>query len=799
MPLNDTHRAWYYAQIRAADPTGAIATIDEAHNVIIYSSDLPTDESRHKEATPEEVVHALIICMLVKAPFNYPLKCLYHEKYCKHGRSSKDEVDIVIYDGDNLPFAMWEVKSAEEYLRNQEKQIESQLFGTAPLVGTSKFLVYATIEPTGKKPEITLVCIDRTKSPSFSTWKKDGKPHSQSFPDDYADPTYKPYIRGDNPDLRDDCTQADFRALAEGFHNEFFGEHPDNAIFVNLMKCLLAKIYDERQTKDGEQYKFQILRKAGRDEPAVDAFERINLLYKTAYTRYIDSKVAEPDEIDVKEFPPERVKHVVKTIQGMAITRGAALHGDVIGSFFEEILRSGFKQDKGMYFTHDNLVNFMVEAIDLDGLTVETWKKSTHPENRMPYVIDSSCGSGTFLLRAMHVMTNAIRSRRKQLVNDMESENYFDARMADARPNGWAESFLYGLDPKFIMAITAKVNMVLHGDGSAHVFKYDSLRPLPSFADDKFKPISDPHRSIAAGSYKFPVSETFDVVISNPPFGITLASETMAALPQNYSLSSTVPSECLFLERWFQLLKPRGRLAVVVPESLLNATDNADARILLYRFFSIRAIVALPRNLFIETPTLTSLLFAQKKTPKEIAQWDSEWEKARVGFENKSEATRTFLKKARNSKKLKPADIQAEVLKCLKGVIDETTAITKKGKAPVTMKLPSSVTTVAGACKHYLGAFKLAGYALLVRTAVFGQVADAMDYEYPVYLVTEVGFKLSKRKERIRPNQLCKFVCEKTKAESPNLHLATEQIVVSVNTKTPERILDFIRRDVKWA
>lgn len=799
MPLTDKHRIWYYDQIRAADPTGKVVTIDEANNVLVYSADLQTDESRHKEATPEEVVHALLMCLLVKPPFNYPLNCLYHEKYCKHGRSSKDEVDVIVYDGDALPFAMWELKSAEEYAKNQEKQIESQLFGTAPLVGTPKFLVYATIEPTGAKPKISLVCIDRTKSPSFSTWKKDGKPYSSSFPEDYADPSYKPYVRGETPDLRDDCTQADFRALAEGFHNEFFGEHPDNAIFVNLMKCLLAKIYDERQTKHGELYKFQVLRKAGRDEPAAEVFDRINDLYKTAYSRYIDAKAAEPDEIDAKEFPPERVKHVVKTVQGMAITRGAALHGDVIGAFFEEILRAGFKQDKGMYFTHDNLVNFMVEAVDLDGLTVETWKKSTHPENRMPYVIDSSCGSGTFLLRAMHVMANAIRSRRKQLVNDMESESFFDARMADARPNGWAESFLYGLDPKFIMAITAKVNMVLHGDGSAHVFKYDSLRPLPSFADDKFKPLSDPHRSITTGAYAFPVCESFDVVISNPPFGITLASETMAALPQNYLLSSTVPSECLFLERWFQLLKPGGRLAVVVPESLLNATDNADARIMMYRFFWIRTVVALPRNLFIETPTLTSLLFAQKKTRKEIAQWDSAWEKARVSFENKAEETRTYLKKARLSKKLTPAGVQAEVLERLKGVVDETTAITKKGKAPVTMKLPKSVATTAEACKHYLDAFKLAGFSLLVRTAVFGQVAEALDYEYPVYLVSEVGFKLSKRKERIRPNQLCKFVGEKTKAESPNLHLANEPVAVAVNTKSPERILDYIRRDVKWA
>jgi type I restriction enzyme M protein len=98
----------------------------------------------------------------------------------------------------------------------------------------------------------------------------------------------------------------------------------------------------------------------GKEEAAIEVFDRIQGLYKTAYARYIDTKATEPDEIDKKVFPPERLKTVVKALQGMSITRGSALHADVIGTFFEEILRVGFKQDKGMYFTHDNLVSFLL-------------------------------------------------------------------------------------------------------------------------------------------------------------------------------------------------------------------------------------------------------------------------------------------------------------------------------------------------------------------------------------------------------------------------------------------------------
>ena len=49
----------------------------------------------------------------------------------------------------------------------------------------------------------------------------------------------------------------------------------------------------------------------------------------------------------------------------------------------------------------------------------------------------------------------------------------------------------------------------------------------------------------------------------------------------------------------------------------------------LYRFFEIRALISLPQVTFQPyTPTKTSLLFAVKKTRKEVERWDSAWRKA---------------------------------------------------------------------------------------------------------------------------------------------------------------------------
>jgi type I restriction enzyme M protein len=339
--------------------------------------------------------------------------------------------------------------------------------------------------------------------------------------------------------------------------------------------------------------------------------------------------------------------------------------------------------------------------------------------------------------------------------------------------------------------------MVLHGDGSAHIFKYDALKPLPTYADDKLKPLSDPHRSIPKSRYNYDVAETFDVVVSNPPFGITVSSSTKISYDKTYSLKSTSTSESIFLERWFQLLKPGGRLGVVIPESLLNTTDSAEARLFLYRCFWIRAIVGLPRNLFIDTPTLTSLLFAQKKSKEEIEAWDIIWtQQLQLCIDKVAEINATL----RNTKRENhiPSEIEGLFLEILSPIIDEHTWILKRGDAPLTTKLPINIETTRDACDYYIRLVNLAGFQTILRNYVFQRVVSNLNYEYPVYIVDEVGYKLGKRKERARTNQLCRLVDENTQQETPNLHLANGSVEIKIDTNNPHRVLDFIRRDVQW-
>jgi type I restriction enzyme M protein len=792
-------RKWYFS---ALESLGGSAVVGDAEaSTVTYNSHIRSDESHVKEADPEELAHAVAIGLLHSAEYQYPLSAIGHEIHYAHGSkgSLSDEVDILIADPDGLPYAVLELKSASEFESGKKDAIKNQLFGTAALVGAPKLIVYATVEPKGKKPKLKCICIDYTKYKTYSSWEDDGSPSSDIFPVDYQDLDYKPHVSGGENDLDMDSTQADFRAVASSFHNEFFGEHADNTIFVNLVKCLLAKIHDERTTKTGNAYEFQVKYRNNRPESATELFARINSLYKSAYNRYIDPSSTEIDEINPKEFAEERVKTVVLAIQSISITKGAARHGDIIGAFFEEILRTGFKQDRGMYFTHDNIVRFMVEAVDLKGLTKSIWQSSNHPDNRLPYVIDPASGSGTFLLHAMGTITSAIKDDLPELVNDHDAEQFYNARMSDAQPNYWAENFIYGFDPKFIMAITAKVNMVLHGDGSAHIFKEDAFRPFARYVDARLRPISDIQRSIPRASYPHDVCESFDLVISNPPFGITIASDVKSKLSATFSLSDAIPSEGLFLERCFQLLKPRGRLAIVLPQSVFNSKDISAARLFLYRFFNIKSIVSMPRNIFIDTPTLTSLLFAQKKSAEEIAAWDTEWSSAYAGSEALVKAASRTLR--RDNVQAKTAQqIAEEFLDAISPLAGPRDWILKGGRTPLVLRFNRNWSDEPGAmaADYYKDIMKSAAFDSLREKYVLSKVSERLNYKFFGFEVSDVGYKLSKRKERAKPNDLARFVGKSGRAHQ-NLHLADEPCGVGIDVDSPSTVLDYIAANVVWS
>jgi len=133
--------------------------------------------------------------------------------------------------------------------------------------------------------------------------------------------------------------------------------------------------------------------------------------------------------------------------------------------------------------------------------------------------------------------------------------------------------------------------------------------------------------------------ESFDVVITNPPFGAKGKVDDPLIL-EHYDLAKDWkevhgkwimndptllrprPPEILFLEASIKLLKPGGRLVVVVPDGILQNSQAGYVRSWIKQRAKLRAVISLPSVTFVPygTGVKTSLVVLQKKLPQEASQ-----------------------------------------------------------------------------------------------------------------------------------------------------------------------------------
>lgn len=140
----------------------------------------------------------------------------------------------------------------------------------------------------------------------------------------------------------------------------------------------------------------------------------------------------------------------IKEIQSYSLTENTSTKDgyDILGSFFEKILTNQefFKQSKGCFFTHRNIVRFMIAMLQIDDIAINLLHEK---KARLPYIIDPSCGSGTFLVEAMQYITARVPQRQDlSKLNKISKEFFISAFRHETKPNIWAADYLYGIEPR---------------------------------------------------------------------------------------------------------------------------------------------------------------------------------------------------------------------------------------------------------------------------------------------------------------------------------------------------------------
>ena len=193
--------------------------------------------------------------------------------------------------------------------------------------------------------------------------------------------------------------------------------------------------------------------------------------------------------------------------------------------------------------------------------------------------------------------------------------------------HGWSREFIYGIEPNSDLGLASKVNMILHGDGSTNIFVRSGLEQFALYSTtDRSHGLAVTKDKDHGFPYTKSCNEEFDFILTNPPFSISLSADEKRVINEGFDLGADADSENLFIERWYQLLRPGGRAVAVVPETVLDSSSNVSLRLFILKFFWIRAVISLPYVSFKPfTSTKTCVIFLEKKTDLAVVEWESQY------------------------------------------------------------------------------------------------------------------------------------------------------------------------------
>lgn len=757
-------------------PIKVVTKLDLDTGKLVY--DKIVQCQKRTDAKPEELCRAYLLTKLVNELGYEPDKIeIEHEYTAGRPHTITSRIDIIVRDANGDAFLFIEVKNQEEYATiDKDSVIEEQLFKLAGMERTEghdvKYLVlYTTNDATGTISDECII-IDNQKYPTYADWEA-VRDFTNTIPAHYGKAQKKPYIKGSEKDLETNFSHGMLLQLQKDLHNVLWGGGgtDDNDVFSSLTNLILSKIQDEDEKEDGDTYDFQSMTfaKDGDEEFETNEklFDRINELYRRALKSklYIldEKELGKSYVVDTKKFSLSKLKYAVQKLEGLSFVDGKnSLSGkDILGDFFEGIIRDGFKQSKGQFFTHTNIVRFMLYAIQADKLAIKRIKD----DKEIPYMIDPSAGSGTFLIEYMKFITENMKYRNRnalgynnelgtsRAVKDKVTSDWF---FPDHRENKWAQTYIYGSEINFNLGTATKVNMILHGDGSTNIFVKDGLLPFAKY--EKETAPNALNGSVKDTLYQErEVNGQFDLILTNPPFSVELDNDTKKTIKHDFMFGKKKNSENLFIERWYQLLRENGRVAAVLPESVFDTTENKYIRLFLYKYFKIKAVVSLPQLAFEPyTSTKTSILFAQKKTKEEIATWNELWENASKDYQSIKTRVQNLISVVDGKK-------QKAKLPSIKDLTqDEEIAIIRKMLRSYISERDAGLTLselvnkyraeLQDLCTHDKDTQDAFGF---VNTWwVFGEVSAKLKYDIFMAEAENVGYKRTKRGENKMPNEL---------------------------------------------
>ena len=432
------------------------------------------------------------------------------------------------------------------------------------------------------------------------------------------------------------------------------------AAFDEIAKILFIKVGIERRLRAGRQRQ-NLFTADFLDEQGQIHDDPIDVLFEQTKKEYKADKIFEPDEsVNLKSAT---AREIVRLLERYNLSDTSE---DIKGIAFERFLGRTFRGEIGQFFTPRSIVEFMVQMVE---------------PKEGDVICDPASGSGGFLIRFFEIVREQIMAdvdrqyrefkqelekkslsavKRAELLSEKygELQKRIDPNRKGSRVWNLANQCVFGCDANDRMARTSKMNMIMHGDGHGGVHHHDGFINVNGIFEGRF-----------------------DIILTNPPFGanveesdiilesdISVPEEVEERYRREYGdlykkaiarvraaqgkpltslfdlpkKSGRIKTEILFIERCLALLKPGGRLGMVLPEGIYNNPSLAYVREYVEDRAFIRAVVSLPQETFYSAgaSVKASLLFLQKFTDEEQAEFTRKQKSAQAEVKEKYESER---------------------------------------------------------------------------------------------------------------------------------------------------------------
>ena len=387
--------------------------------------------------------------------------------------------------------------------------------------------------------------------------------------------------------------------------------------FFELLKVIFCKIEDERNIPKPLEF-FTTSEERSNPDGQLTVQKRISQIFQRVKKRH--GKIF--DANDEIKLTPRSLAYIVSELQRYSLL---STNIDIKGKAYEEIVGANLRGDRGEFFTPRNVMKMVVEMIN--------------PQIDEK-VLDSSCGTGGFLVQAMtHVIAQLEAEFSASMGIPKKDWDSDTVKVFQDRISEMASTSFFGFDINPDLVKATKMNMVMNNDGSGNILQTNSLLPPHEWTDEFKTRLAEALHIKKSEIRNYEGIAFFDVIVTNPPFGSKIPIKDKNILEQfelahiwendkktgtwrmTERLQSSVPPEILFIERCTQFLVSGGRMGIVLPDSILGSPGLGYIREWLIQNHRIIASIDLhvdtfqPRN-----GTQTSVLFLQKKTAEQKAR-----------------------------------------------------------------------------------------------------------------------------------------------------------------------------------